>query len=205
MGAIFRGLLHAILCIHAVLTMTMDDQIRGKERLLHRLLMSYNDFQQAAEIGDLILEEGFQHTPDNERDETRYRAKILWQALNCAMVVSYARPFSQNERSEGTATAKVPSNFLSLLTKEEKEVHEAALQDRNMLLAHSDSRAWNLKPVFIGKNDQRILLPISNDPRAPLVETAVRTLLKICGKFMDHILEQRKPLEKDLADHLPTV
>ncbi len=201
--AIRSSLLSAI--PFTVLAMATAQEVRSKKRLLHRLLMSYNDFHQAAQIANLILEEGLQSTLENERGEIRYRAKLLWQALNCAMVVSYARPFSQNERSGGTAMERVPSNFLNLLTEDEKEVHETALEDRNTLLAHSDSRAWNLRPCFIGEDDQRTLVPLSNDTRAPLVEAAVRTLLKICEKFMDHIIEQRKPLEKNLADYLPTV
>lgn len=121
------------------------------------------------------------------------------------MVVSYARPFSKNARIGGNATPTLPSNFLSLLGNDEREVHDIALQDRNTLLAHSDSSAWNLRTGFVIRADRRILLPVHNATNAPLVSQTVRTLSDICEKFMDHILEQRKQLENDFALHLPVV
>ena len=81
-----------------------------------------------------------------------------------------------------------------------------AIQDRNTVLAHSDSEAWNLRPIFhetTGK--RRILVPLHNDTRAPLIRGVVEQLAKNCDKFMDVIMVERKRLEKGLADHFPKV
>ena len=48
-------------------------------------------------------------------------------------------------------------------------------------------------------------MPLHHDTQAPLIADAVRTLLKICDRFMEHIIKQRESLEEDLAEHLPTV
>ena len=59
----------------------------------YRLLISYNDFRQASQIARYILKHRLQAKVDRLRGERRYRVMLLWQALNCAMVVAYCRPF----------------------------------------------------------------------------------------------------------------
>ncbi len=176
----------------------------AKLRLLHRLLISYNDFHQASQIASYILRHRFQDKVESLRGERRYRIKLLWQALNCAMVVSYCRPFSGNDRRSAKPIPDLPKRFLKNLTPEERELHAVAMEDRNTLLAHSDSKAWNLRPFFLETTPgRRMLVPLHSDVRAPLVHQAVEQLQAICAKLMELVFQERMQLEKELADVLP--
>jgi len=178
----------------------------AKLRLFHRLLISYNDFQQASWIASYILEHGLQEKVQRLRGKRRYRIKLLWQALNCAMVVSYCRPFSRNDRRAAVPVPDLPRRFVRALSREEKELHAVAMQDRNTMLAHSDSDAWNLRPFFMeAAPGRKMLVPLHNDTRAPLVHEAVERLRAMCGKLMELVFEERMRLEKELEDLLPTV
>jgi len=126
----------------------------------YRLLISYNDFRRASQIARYILKHRLQAKVDRLRGERRYRVMLLWQALNCAMVVAYCRPFSGNDRRTARRIPDLPRRFLATLTSEEREIPELALRDRNTLLAHSDSEVWALQPFFVeGTSGRKILIP----------------------------------------------
>ena len=178
----------------------------AKVTALLRLLISYNDLQQASWIASYILDHRFQEKVDRMRGRRQYRIRLLWQALNSAMVVSYCRPFSGNDRRLAKPVPDLPKRFLRPLSREERELHRVAMSDRNTMLAHSDSDAWDLRPFFMEANPgHKILFPIHNDTRAPLVHDVVDRLRGMCRKLMELVLAERKRLEKDLADFLPTL
>jgi hypothetical protein len=178
----------------------------AKLRLLHRLVMSYQDFQQASQIASYILVHKLQEKVDRLRGRRRYRVKLLWQALNCAMVVAYCRPFQGNDRRSAKRVPDLPKRFLKTFSSKEKEIHTAAMEDRNTLLAHSDSGAWNLRLFFLEMPaGRRMLMPLSHDVRAPLIHEAVQRLCDMCGKLMKLVFDERMRLEKELGDFLPTV
>ena len=177
----------------------------AKFRLLHRLLMSYQDFQQASQIASYILVHKLQEKVDRLRGRRRYRIKLLWQALNCAMVVAYCRPFEGNDRRSAKRIPNLPKHFLKTFNSKEKELHAVAMQDRNTLLAHSDSDAWNLRLFFLETAPgSRMLMPLSHDVRTPLIHEAVQRLHDMCGKLMELVFEERMRLEKELGDLIPT-
>src|SRR5882672_11085483 len=105
-----------------------------KVRLLRRVLVSYNDFKQAAHISSHILTAKLhQDYPEKDRH--------ILQALNCAMIIAYVRPFSGNRGSE-TMLPELPKRFLDGFSPVERALHKVVMKDRNELLAHSDSTAW---------------------------------------------------------------
>ena len=99
----------------------------------------------------------------------------------------------------------LPGRFLSNLTKEEKEVHKVVVEDRNSVLAHSDSSAWDLNPVFIEMNGKKLLEPIHNDIRAPLTKDTTIEFKNLCKKLMVDLFGERKILEKELGDKIETI
>ena len=184
----------------------IDRKQHGKLRQFHRLLMSYNDFQQAAWIASYILNHKLHEKVDRLRGTRRYRTKLLWEALNCAMIVAYCRPFSGSDKRSSRGIPDLPKRFLRALTEEEREIHDVAMQDRNVLMAHSDSDAWNLRTFFLQTApDRKMLVPLHSDTRAPLIHSAVERLAANCKKLMELIMAERKRFEKELADVLPTV
>ena len=63
----------------------------GKLHQLYRLLMSLSDFKQASLIALYILENKLHGREDHEWGRT------LHEALNCAMIIAYCRPFSGSD------------------------------------------------------------------------------------------------------------
>ena len=183
-----------------------ENKINAKVRLFYRLLISYNDFHQASQIASYIVSQKLQAKVERFRSEHRYRIKLLWQALNCAMVVSYCRPFSGNDRRSANQIPDLPKRFLKVLTQNERNLHDVAMHDRNTLLAHSDSEAWNLRPFFYkSASGKKMLVPLHSSVRAPFVHSAVEQIQRMCAKLMEYIFSERMQLEKELMDIIPIV
>lgn len=182
--------------------MTSEDaeippSIAGKLQQFNRVLMSYVDFQQAVGIGDYIVSENL---------HDRYpRDRFLLQGLNCAMIVAYCRPFSGNDRGAAVKIPKLPPSILQALTPEEYEIHRAAMEDRNTVLAHSDSRAWEPRPQLHRFRGRDILVPMFNYAHAPLTRTATEKLSAMAGKLREACFEERLRLEPELKPYLPIV
>src|SRR5438034_5244238 len=134
--------------------------VLGKLRQFNRVLMSYVDFQQAGGIAGYIVGENLH--------ERHPRDRFLLQGLNCAMIVAYCRPFSGNDRGATVKVPDLPPTILQALTPEEHEIHRAVMEDRNTVLAHSDSRAWEPRPQVYRLRGRDILVPMFNYVHAPL-------------------------------------
>lgn len=165
-----------------------DPKLQSELRLFHRVLMSYTDFYQAKRISDYML--GSKIYP-GEPEENR----TLYEALNCAAIVAYCRPFSGNEGSS-TTLADLPQRFLKVLTEEERRVHDVVIADRNTVLAHSDSDAWEMEPlVFRLGNGKETLAPMHNPVHAPLTREAMTSFNAMCAKLMEEVYKERQRLE----------
>lgn len=176
-----------------------------QERELRRLIMSYQDFQHASWIASYILDKKLQDIVDQGGTQG-YDARRHWQALNCAMVVTYCRPFSGNDKRTPQPIPDLHKRFLKKLTLKGRKWHDVAMQDRDKVLAHSDSDAWNLRLGFLetGRKNKMLILQ-HHDTKAPLIREVVKQLIKNCEIFMEAIMVERRRLEKELAHVLPTV
>jgi len=168
-----------------------EREIEAKLQLLTRALMSYIDFQQAAAIASIILSENLH---DNYPRENR----IKLEALNAAMVVAYCRPFSGNK-----GIPDLPNRFTRGLTAEEKEMHDALMVDRNQVIAHSDSEAWNMRPHCLNVNGNQILDPLHNGVHRPFLREPTERISLLAGKQRERCFEIRERLEKELKQHIP--
>jgi hypothetical protein len=178
----------------------------AKLKLLNRLLMSYIDFHHSSRIASYILDHRLQEKVARLHGRRRYRIKLLWEALNAAMIVAYCRPFSGNDRGRTDTLRELPRRFLEVLSPEELEIHREALEDRNQLIAHADSSAWNMRLTLLAVEQSKpVLLPLHSYAHAPLVHDAVVHLQSACTKLMDRILEERRTLEREVGEFLPTV
>lgn len=186
------------LSVNPMSSQELARETSGRLRQFLRLLMSYNDFKHANRIATYI-------TSLDAADEKREGRWFLIEALNCAMVVAYCRPFSGNDRGTRPKIPDLPDSFLGVLDSREREVHALALSDRNLVLAHSDSAAWNLRPLALAIGDRRILMPWSSYTRAPLTLEATEILRTSSGKLMEAVYAERMRLEPDLIQHFQTV
>src|SRR5258708_26154483 len=169
----------------------------AKVRVIRRVFVSYNDFKQAAPISSHILTAKL-HYGYPEKDWH------ILQALNCAMIIAYARPFSGNRGSE-TMLPELPERFLNGFAPDERALHEVVMKDRNEVLAHSDSTAWRLRLSVIRSSGRTMLAPLHHDTTAPLVEMHTRLLVGIAHTLLDAVFAERVAPDKELLDVLPTL
>ena len=173
----------------------LSPEIRGKLRKFYRLLLTYGDFKQAHYISSYILDEKLHDSEDRR----------LLEALNCAMIVAYCRPFSGNDRNADTKIPALSESFLKDLTADEKEIHEVVLQDRNTVLAHSDSVAHDLQPKVLLIKDRKILMPDKCDTRAPLTKEATETFHSLVSRLRDKLRVERMRREPELIDYFEQI
>lgn len=170
-----------------------DREIEAKLQLFTRVLMSYVDFQQAGSIASIILSE-------NLHDNYPHENRIKLEALNAAMVVAYCRPFSGNK-----GIPDLPNRFTRALTADEKEIHDALMGDRNQVIAHSDSDAWNMRPQHLNINGKQILVPLHHGVHRPFLREPTERISRLAGKQRDRCFEVREQLEGELKLHIPVV
>jgi hypothetical protein len=169
-------------------------EIDGKYRQFIRVLMSYVDFQQAGGIASCILE--------SDLLERYPKDRFHLQGLNSGMIVAYWRPFLKDREGK---VPPLPSRILSVLDCEEKELHEVIREDRNKVVAHSDSEAWNPRPHYIILNGTKIFSPLFASAHAHLLRPVVEQLSGMCGKLREACFVERERLEQELAPYLPVV
>ena len=175
-------------------------------KLLVRLLISSEDFHHAARIARYILENELESKVKRSKDKAISQPKLLWEALNSAMIIAYCRPFSANDRRSVSKIPDLPTRFLKVLTKAEREVHNIAMNNRNTLLAHSDSEAWGMRTGFVEyASDKLYLVTPHRDVRAPIPSKSVRTLGMATIRLREAISTERMVLEKELTNHIPIV
>ena len=166
-------------------------EIKGRLRQFYRILLSYGDFKQAKFTASYILEEKLHEMEDRR----------LLESLNCAMIIAYCRPFSGNDRGINPKIPDLPSSFLKNVPQDEIDIHKVVLEDRNTLLAHSDSFASQLQPEVWNLNGIRVLVPFQNDRRAPLTLTATKTFCSLVNRMFEKIVYEQKRLEPDVIKY----
>ena len=168
---------------------------RHRMRQFYRLILSYGDFKHARMIAKHILDEQMHAKYPGE-------TTTLLQALNCSMVMAYARPFSGNSGPRGVSIPDLPARFLKLLTPVEREIHEIVLFDRNKYMAHSDAEAAALEPVRLQVDETReVLIPLVADRLAPLDEPATSHFLSAATKLLHAVVEERHSQEPEFIQY----
>lgn len=171
----------------------LSTEVRGKIKQFYRLLMSYSDFNQANQIATRIMDEKLHRNGCEDR--------ILLEALNSAMVVAYARPFSGNDKNAETKINDLSTKYLKGLSRDEKEIHDIVIEDRNQVIAHSDSEARDYRIQVMTLNEKKILTPWSDDTRAPLTEEALMIFIKLSENMREITYEKRMKLEPELYEY----
>ena len=169
----------------------LSPEIKGRIRQYYRILLSYGDFKQAKYTAGYIL-----HSKLHNKEDHR-----LLESLNCAMIIAYCRPFSGNDKKTNPKIPDLPKSFLKDVPQEEIEIHNVVLNDRNTLLAHSDSVAAQITPEVWNIGDTCILIPLQNDRRAPLTLEATKTFFSLASRLFDKIVYEQKRLEPEMIPY----
>lgn len=181
----------------------ISDEIKGKWRQLCRLLISYNDFKQSADIAHFYLEGDYDVDRIEWDGDDNYKRRVIGEAMNSAMIISYARPFSGNDKKTIEKIPDLPGKYVRHLDKRGRQVHELVIKDRNSKMAHSDSDANIMIPqvLDLGKG-RKLVVPFHSDTQAPLSKENIRILLSNCNIYMKSIIKARMDLEGQLQGYL---
>lgn len=163
----------------------MEDQ----EVFRDRLHITQEDLAQASRFGRLILSLDF----DIEKEDQDSR--LIRQALDIALIVSYCRPFTLFRNKEGKRESRLPESLLAVLSAEERRIHKSLLNRRNQEYAHSDSSQITVRyyswPLGI--------LPISRNRFAPLPRPTVEQVVMMSDKLYLKLVEELGIIESSNA------
>lgn len=164
-------------------------------RQFKRVLLSYADFKHAKLASSYVLTERLHQKYPEE-------SYVILEALNCSMIVAYCRPFSGNDSGANDRVPDLPGRLLRVLNRTERIIHDVAMQDRNRVLAHSDSHALQIEPVLWHVAGLAMVLPIKNWGLAPLTEEATAIFHSAAGKLLMATMEERRRMEPELIPYL---
>lgn len=167
-------------------------------------MISYNDFKHMVDIAYLYLNGNFDVNREEWGEGDYYEKRVTGEAMNSAMVISYMRPFSGNDKSATEKIPDLPGRYLRLLNDNGTHVHEKAIKARNNRVAHSDSEVWKMVPHILALDeDGRMVAPVHNDTLRPFSREEIQTLMSNCEIFMKEIIDERKKLETQLDKFFP--
>jgi hypothetical protein len=171
----------------------LTDEQFGKLRLFNRVLISYNDFNQAHEIATLLVDGNlYQSYPRENRH----------LVMNMAAIIAYTRPFldSGGELAHNRLLGRV----LRQLTAEEMVLHKTVLEDRNTMMAHSDADANLSIPLVIETARGPLVIPKNASAYTTiLLPESMQLLRTIALKLQEHCFLLRQQLEPELISFLP--
>src|ERR1044071_849943 len=164
----------------------------AQRAILKRLVISFHDLTEARQFLNKLL--GLNAEAPPAAGDTLVR-----KALETALVVSYARPFSGN-RGAPDVTRDMPDELLSDLTPEQRRVHDHIVELRNKEFAHSDAERSDVN-VFVGRwaDGRPLASPVSNVTRAPLRIDELRTLDTLFEHWHVQIYDEMRRIESGLT------
>ena len=170
-------------------------EIEHKRRQLVRLLISYNDFKQAAELAALARSsDGHYAFEHHIMGDAAFDQINILRALNIAACVAYCRPFSGNDRTADPKISDLPQRFVRELDAEERELHDHLLELRDTSYVHSDSTAWDLE---LSWHNRKCGLE-HNDVWAPFKQDWLDRIQALSNKMRERCFAERQSLERDL-------
>lgn len=120
--------------------MRVKQDFTERDRSLYqRLYVAQDDLRQAAYFAEYLLKKGWHFQPW----EKRWTTYMQQSAFTTALVVAYARPFT-----ESRGWPKLPKRLVTY-TAEQKMLHQRVLALRNEVYAHTDVAKRQVRPVAI--------------------------------------------------------
>jgi len=186
--------------------MTADNKKTiGKQKQFIRLLISYNDFENAYDIASIILDGNYHDQIEKLEGKKMKILRTNLRALNCAMIIAYNRPFSGNDKSNKNPIPDLPKGVLKVFNENERLLHSSLIDNRNKIIAHSDSDAIDMEPYYIQVDETKIdlLIPLQNNTNAIYSLGAVEEIKAMCEKLMVEVVNRKFKLEEELQDIIP--
>jgi hypothetical protein len=161
----------------------MDEQ----KRLFKRIVQSEEDLAHAAECAEQILQRDL-HSAIKRED------KRLLRCLNTALMVSYVRPFSHNRGSSDVRKA-LPDEYLSVLSSEQRQLHDQLIASRNRDHAHSDPRGRSVSVRAHEIGDGSLVIPLSRDAFAPWPREMIASVADLIERLRAKLTEEHARIQ----------
>ncbi len=160
-------------------------------KLFKRIVQAEADLSHARECAEQILDRKL-------HSATVHADKRLLRCLNTALIVSYWTPFSGNRGSEDVRK-HLPSEYLQVLSDEQRRVHEQVGRARKKDQAHSDSDSRSVKVTVANVGNDPLAIPVSRDAHAPLSKDMVEELALMIKLLRAKLSEEHVRLQKKMT------
>lgn len=151
------------------------------QRLYSKLFVSCGDLSFARECAVYLLKNGWHYKPWEKRGGIYFRQS----AFTTALIVAYARPFTQSR-----GWPKISKGLIAF-ARDERELHERMLLLRNQVYAHSDSAQYSIRPWSGGGLETDIVGAPFRSLEAKEVSALVDMIDKLLKALGRQLLELR--------------
>ena len=159
-----------------------------EKRLLKRIIISQWDLRQAADCLSEVLNRNLHDSPSE---------KTLLKCLNTAFVVSYARPWTKNHGWD--VRARLPKRYLSVLSKNQRDLHQEIITSRNRDQAHSDESGSCLMVHTMKMCDNIVANPYGNNPLTPWPRKSMEEVSEIIHALDLKLVEEQCRIQETLT------
>jgi hypothetical protein len=167
------------------------------EKTMHRASIAALDLIECARFADAALK--------LERPDRGQLGDVTYNALVCAALVYYARPFSGNEhpnpkkrprRAADRAVVLSPHYLRKLVPSAgRRRLHRVAIRLRNKMVAHAESRFFPLEMVGPKRgNPNKLALGFWFEQFRPLPVIDLAALIEIAAKLAQHFISEANKL-----------
>jgi hypothetical protein len=156
----------------------------NKQIQLYRLDISKKDLLRARKFAEYILQKRL----DEIKTE---QSKLIRLAFNTSLIITYWRPFSRNQESNGQLQPSLLSQSINeVLTDDEIELHKKIKKNRNREHAHSQASAYSMESLGLSPS-------YSRNPFADsllLKKSELEMLVVLINKWIKHIGQKKVEL-----------
>ena len=170
----------------------MRSQVDEERRLFKRIVVSSVDLQQAGECAHHILRLGLHSSTDRED-------RSLLKCLNTALVIAYTRPFSGNKGS-ADVRKRLPSEYLDVLSDEQRQLHDELLRIRDQDQAHSDAGGLDMTVRVSRVGSILMAIPIRRNAIAPLAKGTVEQAVELIDCLQGKLAEEHVRIQETLKE-----
>jgi len=156
-----------------------DEKYKADIQYLKRVVMSLTDIRYCIKYLESIS------TVDDE---------LIYRAVSEAIIISYARPFSGYSKYHVVKGLK--QEFKTTFSEIERRVHERILSDRNMIIGHSDSKAYGVNiNIFEFFKDSKFLIPMQRRIPEIISKEDILILKSCCAKIETYLFNEQERIK----------
>lgn len=149
---------------------------------LPRLYIYMNDFRQSRRFAGHILDKRL-------HDKKSEQSKLVHQAFNTSLIISYARPFGTNRNFEGQGKSSLKKYVTDVLNEDEIELHNRVIAMRDTTYAHSDARSHLIEGFDYSKYAAIMMLI------QPLDKSSTSKLKTMIDKWIKYLEAEKSKLK----------